>query len=222
MRLAFGSVVAALIAHSALVGAATPPAGEEFVTVEEGNIFLARPGGRNLQLTSSGRDSDPILSPDRKRVAFVRATPDRKIAAGSGDDTSELWLMEADGSSPVRLLEAHVARRANKLEGLVALISNPHFSCDGKRIFFQTTAWVTSGAIHVIDLATKKEHFVLAGDGLSIVREGDYRDCVVAQQHRYFIGGGSFDWFWLFRPDGAEIGPIGEDTQNFEATNPTQ
>ena len=35
--------------------------------------------------------------------------------------------------------------------------------------------------------------------------------------HRYFIGAGSYDWFWLVRPDGKEIGPVGEDVENFKA-----
>ena len=37
-------------------------------------------------------------------------------------------------------------------------------------------------------------------------------------QHRYFLGGGSYDWYWLLRPDGKEVGPVGETTENFEAT----
>ena len=36
-------------------------------------------------------------------------------------------------------------------------------------------------------------------------------------QHRYFLGPGSYDWFWLFRPDGTEVGPVGEDTEDFKS-----
>jgi dipeptidyl aminopeptidase/acylaminoacyl peptidase len=206
MRLRLGTLFVVLIAVRIGADAEQPPS----VSATDGNISLA-----GKQLTSSGRDSDPALSPDGKMVAFVRATPKRKVEAGSGDDTSELWLIASDATKPTRLVEPH---GAPKMDNVVALVSNPHFSCDGKRLFFETTAWVTSGAVHVIDLATRREHFVCGGGALKIVRAGDYRDCLLVQQHRYFIGGGSFDWFWLVRPNGKEVGPVGEDTKMFEET----
>ena len=57
------------------------------------------------------------------------------------------------------------------------------------------------------------------GTDVKIVPSGEYKDCLLVQQHRYFVGGGSYDWFWLVRPDGKELGPVGEDTENFLATN---
>ena len=48
------------------------------------------------------------------------------------------------------------------------------------------------------------------------LHSGEYRDFLIVQQHRYFLGGGSFDWYWLFRPDGKEVGPIGENANNFK------
>ena len=56
------------------------------------------------------------------------------------------------------------------------------------------------------------------GLDLEVVGAGEYRDCLLVRQHRYFIGGGSYDWFWLLRPDGKEVGPVGGDTENFKAT----
>jgi hypothetical protein len=53
---------------------------------------------------------------------------------------------------------------------------------------------------------------------LKVVPSGEYKDCLLVQQHRYFVGSGSYDWYWLLRPDGKEVGPVGEDTSNFEAT----
>lgn len=180
-------------------------AGAQTVAIRASNVVFTSAAGEAKQLTDSGRDRDPMLSPDGNFVAFVRATPERKVESGSGDDASELWIVSVSGGEAKRLLEPHASK---EMRNVVALINHPHFSADGKRLFFQTTAWTTSGAIHVLDLATQREHFVCAGDGLQIVRAaGDYRDCLVVQQHRYFIGGGSYDWFWLFRPDGREIGP---------------
>jgi hypothetical protein len=81
-----------------------------------------------------------------------------------------------------------------------------------------TPAWATSGAVHVVDSTNRKERYLFAGNELKIVPSGEYKDCLVVQQHRYFVGGGSYDWFWLLRPDGKEVGPVGDDTSNFEAT----
>jgi hypothetical protein len=53
--------------------------------------------------------------------------------------------------------------------------------------------------VHILDLATKKERFFTDGSGLE-------------------IGGGAYDWFWLVKPDGKEVGPVGETTDNFHST----
>jgi hypothetical protein len=50
---------------------------------------------------------------------------------------------------------------------------------------------------------------------LRVVPFGEYRDHLLVQQHRYFLGGGSYDWFFLFTPGGKEVGVVGEDISNF-------
>jgi hypothetical protein len=81
-----------------------------------------------------------------------------------------------------------------------------------------TPAWATSGAVHVVDTTNRKERYLFPGSDLKAVTSGEYKDCLLVQQHKYFVGGGSYDWFWLLRPDGKEVGPVGEDTSSFEAT----
>lgn len=185
----------------------------QIVSVQNGDVFIAAQNGSPTQVTKSGRDSDPALSPDGQRIVFARATPERKVSTGSGDETSELWLVQADGTKPLRILEP---RAAENMEQVLAKISRPQFSADGRRIFFETTAYATSQAVHMLDLTTRKEHFVCAGDDLEVLRSGKYRDHLLVQQHRYFIGGGSYDWYWLLRPNGKEVGPVGEDPANFK------
>ena len=81
-----------------------------------------------------------------------------------------------------------------------------------------TPAWAVSGAVHVVDTTNRKERYLLPGSDVKVVPSGEYKDCLLVLQHRYFVGGGSYDWYWLLRPDGKEVGPVGEDTENFEAT----
>jgi hypothetical protein len=192
------------------------PAVAQNVSVKDGNIQFTDKGGKTIALSSSGRDSAPVLAPDGKWVAFVRKVDGKKIATGSDEmDPTELWQVHVDGEEPTLLLRC---RESEKPESVIAAFETLQFSTNGKLLYFVTPAWATSGAVHVVDTTNRKERYVFAGNNLKLVPSGEYKDCLLVQQHRYFIGGGSYDWFWLLRPDGMEIGPVGEDTENFEAT----
>jgi dipeptidyl aminopeptidase/acylaminoacyl peptidase len=193
-----------------------PPAFAQTVSVKDGNIQFTGKSGRTTALTSSGRDSNPVLAPDGKWVAFVRKVDGKKIFTAADDvDPTELWQVRVDGKEPTVLVRG---RDSKKMESVIGSFENLQFSTDGKLLYFVTSAWVTSGAVHVVDTTTGKEHYVFPGSDLKLVKSGEYKDCLLVQQHRYFVGGGSYDWYWLLRPDGKEVGPVGEDTSNFEAT----
>lgn len=191
-------------------------AGEPAVSARNGNIFLRDASGQERQLTSSGRDSNPVLAPDAKWVVFIRGLTGKKIASGAGEhEAAELWQVRADGKDPVMLVRT---RGGDKIENIIAAFEDVQFSSDGRRVYFVTPAWATSGAVHVVDTTNRKERFVVAGNGLRVLHSGEYRDHLMLAQHRYFLGGGSYDWFYLFTPEGKEVGVIGEDTKNFEET----
>lgn len=194
-----------------LVGVA---AGETTVTARDGNILINREGVEK-QLTSSGRDSTPVLDPQGKWVVFVRSLRGKKIASGAGEhDAAELWQIRADGKEPTMLVRT---RQADEMENIIAGFEDVQFSSDGRLVYFVTPAWATSGAVHVVDTTNGKERFVVAGNALRVIHSGEYRDHLLLSQHRYFLGGGSYDWFYLFTPDGKEVGVVGEDTANFES-----
>jgi len=199
-----------------LVLAATAPVFAQTVSVTEGNIQFTDKSGTTTALTSSGRDSNPVLAPDGKWVAFVRKVDGKKIATGSDEvEPTELWQVRVDGKEPSALVRC---RASEKPESVIGTFENLQFSSNGKLLYFVTPAWATSGAVHVVDTTSGKERYLFPGNDLKVVTAGEYKDCVLVQQHRYFIGGGSYDWFWLLRPDGKEVGPVGEDTSTFEAT----
>jgi hypothetical protein len=186
------------------------------VSVKNGNIQFTDKSGKMTALTSSGRDSNPLLAPDSKWVAFVRKVEGKKIATGSDEvDPTELWQVRVDGKEPTMLVRC---RESQKMESLIGGFETLQFSPDGKLLYFMTPAWATSGAVHVVDTTNRKERYLFPGNNLKLVPSGEYKGCLLVQQHRYFVGGGSYDWFWLLRPDGKEVGPVGEDTENFEAT----
>jgi WD40 repeat protein len=186
------------------------------VSVKDGNIQFADKSGQTTAITSGGRDSGPILAPDGKWIAFVRKVDGEKIGTGSDEvDPSELWQVRTDGKEASLLVKC---RAAEKPEWIIAGFENLQFSTNGKLLYFVTPAWATSGAVHVVDTTNRKERYLFPGNDLKVAASGEYKDCLLVQQHRYFVGGGSYDWFWLLRPDGKEVGPVGEDTENFQAT----
>ncbi|HEY6071487.1 MAG TPA: hypothetical protein VIU85_08955 [Chthoniobacterales bacterium] len=205
----------AFIAVFGIAIAFSGQAGAQKVSVQNGNVVLATAGGENKRLTNFGHDSEPVLSPDKKWIVFARTSPGKRIATGSGEgDETELWQIRVDGKEPTALVHS---KQSDKMETLLAGFSNPRFSSDGKLVYFLSEAWTTSGALHVVDTTNGKEHFVCPALEFEVVPSGEYRDHLLVQQHRYFIGGGSYDWFWLIKPDGKEVGPVGEDTENFKA-----
>lgn len=183
--------------------------------VRNGNIYLLSGAGEPKALTSSGQDAEPVLSPDGKWIVFVRALPGKEISTGVGSPATELWQISADGKNATLLVRS---KESDRMESVLANFSNLQFSTDGRYVFFLSDAWATSGALHVVDTTNGKERFVCPAGGFEVIRSGEYRDCLLVSQHRYFIGGGSYDWWWLVRPNGKEVGPVGEDTESFKAT----
>ena len=193
------------------------PAFGQSVSVKDGNIQFTDKSGQTTALTSSGRDSSPVLAPDGKWVVFVRKVDGKKIATGSVDemDPTELWQVRTHGKEATLLVKC---RESEKMESVIAAFENLQFSTNGKLVYFVTPAWTTSGAVHVVDTTNRKERYLFPGSDVKAVPSGEFKDCLLVLQHRYFVGGGSYDWYWLMRPDGKEVGPVGETTENFEAT----
>ena len=193
-----------LLTLAALLVAAAPSAAQT-VSIDRGNVVLTRPGARPTQLTCGGRDREPVLSPDRRRVAFIRG---REYAG-------EPWIVDVAGGAPRRLV---AARASDEPRENLTDFGSPQFSPDGRTVYFTTDAWVTSGAIHAVNLATGRVRFVCPGNSLQVVPRGRYAGHLMVGQHRYYIGGGSYDWVWLVTPEGRDVGPIGESTEQFEET----
>lgn len=186
------------------------------VHVRDGNVyFVPSSGPDEVQLTSSGRDREPSLSLDGRLVAFVRGQAGFKLyrdpwgnELGDGE-ASELWTINTDGTNPRLLL---TGRRGREPKDNLTDMYSPRFSPDGGRIYFQTSAWTTSSAIHVIDVHTRRTRFVCPGNEvLRIVPDGKYRGHLLTCQHRHFLLGGSYDWLWLVTPEGKDVGPVSSD-----------
>lgn len=188
--------------------------GELVVSEREGNIFITNASGVEKKLTSSGHNSRAVLNPDGNWVVFVRTLPGKTIKGSARDyPAAELWRIRVDGSEAQLLVRT---RESDQMENLIAGFESIQISTDERLVYFVTPAWVTSGAVHVVDTTNRKERFIVPGQSVRVVPAGEYRDHLLVQQRRYFMGGGPYTWFYLFTPEGEqEGGVVGEDVQDF-------
>ena len=174
-------------------------AAAQSVGTEAGRVIHRETGGRIHQVTSSGLDTMPALSPDGHLIAFVRRTPGDTVETSlGGEERTELWVARTDGTRVRRLVRG---RGGVEPQATLAGMANPAFSPDGRTIYFESEGWVTSGGLHAVDLATSTERFVCAANGFEVLSRGRYRGYLLVAQHRYRASG-SYDGTWIVSPAG--------------------
>jgi len=182
---------------------------------DAGNIYIERNGAKT-RLTSSEMDLDPVLAPNGAYVVYTRQGRGRTV---HGYDTSQVCTTEprpdqlrridVDGSGDRLLLKG----RKDGPEHQLCDFRNKQFSSDGRRLYFLTPGWAASGALHVLDMRSGDERFVLPANDVLVLSfcPNKYKDDLVVLAHRYFLLGGSYDWYWLYDSTGKkELGPLGE------------
>ena len=128
------------------------------------------------------------------------------ITTGIGAvEATELWVARRNGTAARRLL---IGKESADMRFVVANMHSVSFSVTGRDVYFLSSAWATSDALHVASVSGGLQRFVAPANSLEIVRAGDYAGCLLVEQHRYWLAGGSYDWIWLLTPTGREIGPV--------------
>jgi|SRR5208282_6165992 len=206
-------LLTALAIVSACAAKAAAPAAH--VYSDAGNIFIAS-NGTKTQLTKSEQDVEPVLSPSGTFVVFTRQGRGRSVQGYDLDQVcttspkpDELRQVNVDGSGDKLLLNG---RKGDPQDQLCDFRSK-QFSSDGQRLYFLSPGWTTSGTLHVYDMRTRDERFVLPANDLLVLNfcADKYKDDLVVLAHRYFLFGGSYDWYWLYDSSGKkELGPLGE------------
>jgi len=182
---------------------------------DAGNIFIAR-GGAKTRITASEMDVDPVLSPNGDTIVYTRQGRGRTL---HGYDPTQLCTTEP---RPDELRQINVDGSGDKLvltgrkgdpEHQLCDFRNKQFSSDGRRLYFLTPGWATSGALHVLDTKNGDERFLLPANDLLVLNfcPNKYKDYLVVRSRRAFLFGGGYDWYWLYDPSGKkELGPLGD------------
>jgi hypothetical protein len=188
------------LAHLALISVIGAHClGAQSVSVSAGNIVYRARNGVERAVTSSGLDSMPSLSPDARWIVFVRRTPRDTVNTSLGwEERTELWIVRTDGVNARRLLRG---REGETPETTLARFDTPVFSLDGKTVYFGSTGWVTSDALHAVNVSTGQERFICAANGFELLTRGPYRGDLMVGQHRYRTNG-SYDGTWIVSPTG--------------------
>jgi hypothetical protein len=184
------------------------------VFVKAGNIYYSHKG-QDIQLTNTNQDGSPILSPNKKLVAFIRTghqiIPQKCLDFSdiSSKFGNQIWIYNIANKTERLLVDNNFS--CNNPQKRIVDPQQLHFSPNSRTLYFVTSAWAVSGAVHAINVDGTNYRYIQPANELEVITSGDYQGYLALQQHRYFIGGGSYDWYWLFTPDGKEIGPLGEE-----------
>lgn len=156
--------------------------------------------------------ADFVESPDGKYRVLI--TKSRYIIPSNcsyffrkGQHASEIWLLDKENKIKILLVKPNF-----DCSDASNMIINPHnlqFSPDSKTLYFETSAWITTGAIHAVDLGTHHVRFVCSGSQLRVISYGQYKGDIIVNQHRYLFDNdnpiGSNDLDWVFTPKGEEV-----------------
>lgn len=162
----------------------------------------------NAQLIQEFNSSDTVISPDGKWLVFTKKSnfivpSDCFYAASKGDAGQEIWIVDLATKQKKVLVTNHF-----NCDDVKQMILNPRhleFSPNSQTLYFQTSAWVVSDAIHAIDVNGENLRFVTDGNKYQVIRQGPYQGNLLVNQHRYHSTGGSFDADWIYSPEGKKI-----------------
>ena len=161
------------------------------VEVKDGNVYVTQGGNKN-ELTKSGKDADPALSPDGKWVTFTRVgNPESTGSQGdckSGAMADELRWVRVDGSGEELLYRGHDGKEP---KDAICDFSRKQLTSDGRYIYFLSPAWAVSAALHRFDTRTKTLAFVMDANDVIVLN-----DCKKAENRDSLVVSGTATSWW--------------------------
>lgn len=184
-----------------LLATASLPLAAASLNLQQGNLLLEDAGQSRLLLdTHDVREA--VLSADGRQAVLVRS---QTTADG---ESSALWLLDTAGSGePRRLLES---RPADEPKQNLTDFNTLAFSADGRQLYFLSSAWATSSALHRLDLQSGQTQYLSDANDLRVIGTGKHAGKLLVQKHKYRTGGGSQEVWYLIDASGRELRRLGE------------
>jgi hypothetical protein len=175
------------------------------VEARDGSIYLIDGGGKEKTLTNSGKDAEPVLSTKGDQVAYVRSYTSKE--ASSEGVVSEIRVHNVVTGHDQTVLRGPVLIEGEKYFGF----GSPRFSPDARKLYFLFNWSVTTHGLASLDLASHDVKFLMpAVDFPAVVLSGKYKGDLVVLQRRPKLSLGSYYLYYLFTPDGREVGVVGD------------
>ncbi len=160
------------------------------VQVRNGDVYV-QDSGSLRRLTHDGQNTEAVRSRDGSLIAFVR-----KEGEQGSSEMNSLFLCIVSARRCDRVV---LPREDQKPEDNLTDITSPQFSYQASAqpngrvvgsIFFLTSAWATSGAIHRVTLGPNSTAtFVAAANDYSVVPSGRFAGALQVSQHKYATNG---------------------------------
>jgi Tol biopolymer transport system component len=126
------------------------------VLEKAGEIYYQHADVPPIQLTHTGQNYTPVLSPNEKLIAFVRigktAMSERctHFANTRTANGEQIWVIDIEQHQEKLLVESHYS--CNTPTDMIVDPQDLAFSPDSKTLYFTTSAWTTSGALHAVEV----------------------------------------------------------------------
>jgi dipeptidyl aminopeptidase/acylaminoacyl peptidase len=174
------------------------------------SIYVTKANGKIEQVTYTGKDSDPLISPDRKVVYFVRQTGNMGEYENEGAEQLAIMKVDLKSLKEEKLTDTILFE---DWKSAIELYEVTGFSLtqDGLFLCFITQKWTTSGVLVKLNTQTKKLTEISHGDKFELLKDGKYKDHIIVARSSIKSNVGRQWSNWLIDIDGKEIMEIGDE-----------
>ena len=208
------------------IGAATiqQPTNKLTAFEHRDNIFIKDQASKVTQLTSSGKNREPLISPDGKKLVFIRKSNRKADLPIGGEENypgdkilaDQIWIVDLK-TGKEKCLVSDEDKRPHE-EGIKpygAFMSYLCFSTDGSKLYFLASAAPVTSHLYVVDIRTQKARYFMCANSCEVIYTGKYKNHLMVDTHEYFLGCGSYDFLWLVDENGIKIGAIAAEGGNY-------
>ncbi len=182
-----------------------------------GAIYLSYSNGESEKITDAENYKYPALSPDKKRLCFVRNFPQVTLGMDCGDiEVGDIYMIDLARNAKAYMVLKGSREHLKNVYEINAGINSLQFSSDGMKIYFMCAALLSNNAIKVIDLRTKEVKFLTGGKSLKVIYQEKYKDHFISLQRKYTGANYSRDVYCLMSPFGEEIREVSSDPADVE------